>query len=192
MIRIKHAILSFATAALLASPAAFAATYDIDSVHSKVLFNVEHLGFSKMYGLFEDYSGTFDFDATKPNAGALTVKIGTASIKTNNALRDSHLAGPDWFNAKQFPEMTFVGKKFEKLGTKDGVINGELTILGTTRPVTMQVSFNKEGVNPLDKNYYAGFSAHTEIKRSDFGMKTYLGAIGDDVEIIIQVEGRKQ
>jgi len=190
MTRFPRAI-AFTAFALLAG-GAHAATYDIDPVHSKVIFNVEHLGFSKMYGLFETYSGTFDFDATKPNAGALSVKVDTGSIKTNNELRDSHLVGADWFNAKEHPQMIFVGKTFEKLNTEHGKITGDLTLLGTTKPVTLDVHFNKEGVNPIDKDYYAGFSAHGLIKRSDFGMKTYLGAIGDDVEIILQVEAKRR
>jgi polyisoprenoid-binding protein YceI len=175
--------------ALSAEPAK-AATFDIDIVHSHVAFFIDHLGFSRVIGTANDFSGVFEFDAAKPEAGSLTVTVKVASISTNNTQRDGDIQGADWFNATEFPDITFTGKAFTKIDEKSGTIEGDLTIAGVTKAATLNVTFNKEGQNPWDKSHVVGFSARTTIKRSDFGMKAALGMIGDDVDLYIEVEGR--
>ena len=120
----------------------------------------------------------------------MTIK--TDSLQTQFAPRDKDLKGADWFNVTEFPEMTFVGAEFVKRDDHTGTVTGKLTLHGVTKPVTLNVVVNKVGQNPLDKIDSAGFSARGTLKRSDFGMKTYLGAIGDDVDLIIEIEAKKK
>jgi len=191
MPRILAAVSTIVT--LLASATtALAADYTIDLTHSHVLFMVDHLGFAKMVGLFADFGGTFSFDPKNVAASKLAVTIKTDSLQTQLAARDKDLKGADWFNVTEFPEMTFVGTEFVQKDEHTGTITGKLTLHGATKPVTLNVVLNKIGQNPLDKQNSAGFSARGTLKRSDFGIKTFLGPIGDDVDIIIEVEAKQK
>ena len=182
-----------AIAALLASETASeAADYTMDPTHSHVLFTIDHLGFAKMVGLFSDFSGNISFDANNVPTSKLNVTIKTDSLQTQFAARDKDLKGADWFNVTEFPEMTFVGTEFVKKDDHTGTVKGQLTLHGVIKPVTLNVVVNKVGRNPLDKIDSAGFSARGTFKRSDFSMKTYLGAIGDDVDLIIEIEAKKK
>lgn len=171
-----------------ASASARAADYKIDPAHTHVLFFIDHLGFSKMVGLFTDTAGTFSFDPANVGASKVAVTIKTASIQTQFTPRDNDLKGADWFNVVEFPEMTFVGTSFAKKDDKAGAITGNLTLLGVTKPVVLDVTFNKAGIRAADKKQAAGFSARGHLKRSDFGMKTFLPYIGDDVDLLIETE----
>ncbi len=181
------------TAALLAGASTGeAADYTIDPTHSHILFTIDHLGFARMVGLFSEFSGNISFDANNVSASKVNVSIKTESLQTQFAPRDMDLKGADWFNVTEFPEMTFVGTEFVKKDDHTGTLTGNLTLHGLTKPVTLNVVVNKVGQNPLDKIDSAGFSARGTFKRSDFGMKTYLGAIGDDVELTIEIEAKKK
>jgi polyisoprenoid-binding protein YceI len=169
-----------------------AADYAIDPTHSHVLFTIDHLGFARMVGLFSEFSGNISFDPSNVPFSKLNVTIKTDSLQTQFAPRDKDLKGADWFNITEFPEMTFVGTEFLKKDDHTGTVTGKLTLHGVTKPVTLNVVVNKVGQNPLDKIDSAGFSARGTFKRSDFGMKTYLGAIGDDVDLIIEIEAKKK
>ncbi|MBZ9708589.1 YceI family protein [Mesorhizobium sp. ESP7-2] len=173
-----------------AAETAAAGTFEIDPVHSGIAFFIDHLGFSQVIGIAKEFSGSFAFDAARPTESNLEVSVKVAGISTNNVQRDSDIQGADWFNATEFPQITFVGREFKAADAKSGTIKGDLTIAGVTKPVTLDVTFNKEGQNPWDKSHVVGFSARTSIKRSDFGMKAALGMIGDEVSLLIQVEGR--
>lgn len=180
-----------ASAALAFAAPAFAADYTIDPTHTHVLFMVDHLGFSKMIGLFTDTSGTIGFDAANPTASKLSVVVKTASLQTQFAPRDADLKGADWFNAAEFPEMTFAGASYAKTDDKTGKVTGNLTLLGVTKPITLDVTLNKAGTRPTDKAEAVGFSARGSFNRSDFGMKTYIPYIGDKVDVIIETEATK-
>jgi polyisoprenoid-binding protein YceI len=169
-----------------------AANYTIDPTHSHILFMIDHLGFAKIVGLFSDFSGTLSFDSGNVSASKLNVTIKTDSLQTQFAARDKDLKGADWFNVTEFPEMTYVGSEFVKKDERTGTVTGKLTMHGVTKPVTLNVVVNKVAQNPLDKIDSAGFSARGTFKRSDFGMKTFLGAIGDDVDLIIEIEAKRK
>jgi polyisoprenoid-binding protein YceI len=169
-----------------------AADYTIDPTHSHILFMIDHLGFAKIVGLFSDFSGTLSFDANNVSASKLSVTVKTESLQTQFAPRDKDLKGADWFNTTEFPEMTYVGSDFLKKDERTGTVTGKLTLHGVTKPVTLNVVVNKVGQNPLDKINSAGFSARGTLKRSDFGMKTFLGPIGDDVDLIIEIEAKQK
>jgi polyisoprenoid-binding protein YceI len=177
--------------ALAASAPALADDYKIDPSHTHVLFMVDHLGFSKMIGFFTDMNGTISYDPAKPDANKLDVDIKTASLQSQFAPRDKDLKGADWFNVAEFPDMKFVGTKFVKKDDKSGQVIGDLTLLGVTKPVTLEVTLNKMAVRPTDKKQTVGFSARGSINRSDFGMKTFIPYIGDKVDILIETEATK-
>jgi polyisoprenoid-binding protein YceI len=166
--------------------------YAFDKVHTQILFFVDHLGFSKSQGEFHDYDGGFTFDPADWAKSTVEVRIRTASLDMDDAKWDEHLRSKDFFDVERFPEMTFRGLSVEQTGEHTGVVRGELTLLGVTRPVTLDVRFNKAGVHPKSKEYVAGFSAHTTIKRSEFGMTYGLPMVGDDVEVRLEVEGLRQ
>ena len=184
------AIPAFAlSAGLQGNISARAADYTIDPSHTHILFMVNHLGLSNMIGLFTDMAGTFSFDPAHIEASKVKVTIKTASLSTQFGPRDADLKGADWFNVTEFPEMTFTGVSFSKTDDHTGAITGNLTLLGVTKPVTLHVTFNNAGLRASDKKQAAGFSATSKIKRSDFGMKTFIPYIGDEVSLIIETEG---
>jgi polyisoprenoid-binding protein YceI len=172
--------------------AAVAADYTIDLTHSHVLFMIDHLGFAKMVGLFTNFSGKFTLNTENVAASKLAVTIKTDSLQTQFAARDKDLKGADWFNVTEFPEMTFVGTEFAKKDEHTGTITGNLTLRGTTKSVTLDVVLNKIGQNPFDKQNSAGLSARGILKRSDFGMKALLDSIGDEVDLIIEIEAKQK
>jgi polyisoprenoid-binding protein YceI len=181
--------------AVFACPTARAAeTFKIDKDHTNIVFLVDHLGYSKMVGRFTDFEGQFTFDESSLEANKVTVTIKAESVDTNHKARDDHLRSVDFFNAKEFPTMTFVSTRVERTGEKTGKLHGNVTLLGVTKQVVLDVTFNKRAEHPLpryNKVMTAGFSARGSIKRSDFGMKFALGGVGDEIQLIIEVEGAK-
>jgi polyisoprenoid-binding protein YceI len=162
--------------------------YRFDKAHTQILFFVDHLGFSKSQGEFHDYDGTIQFDRENPENSSVNVTIQTDSIDMDDEEWDNHMKNEDFFHVEEYPTMTFESTDIEVTGEKKGKITGDLTILGTTRDVTLDTTFNKAGKHPYSGNHVAGFSATTEIKRSDFGMKYGLPGIGDTVNIRLEVE----
>jgi polyisoprenoid-binding protein YceI len=183
------ATIALSAAALHGASSARAADYVIDPSHTHILFTVNHLGFSNMIGLFTAMAGTFSFDPANIEASKVKVTIKTDSLSTQFGPRDADLKGADWFNVTEFPEMTFSGTNYSKIDEHSGTITGNLTLLGVTKPITLNVTFNRAALRPTDKKQAAGFSANGKIKRSEFGMKTYIPYIGDDVSLIIETEG---
>ncbi|PWC78595.1 YceI family protein [Azospirillum sp. TSH64] len=183
----------FVATATGAVSTAFAApvSYKIDPAHTAVAFIVNHVGFSNVIGRFNTVGGEVSFDKDAVEKSTVTVTIDTTSVDTNHAKRDEHLRSPDFFNAKEFPKMTFKSTKIEKTGDKTGKLHGDLTMLGVTKPVVLDVTFNKDGVSPASKLETAGFSARGTVKRTEFGMKYGAPAIGDDIQLLIEVEAVK-
>ena len=166
--------------------------YEFDKAHTQVLFFVDHLGFSKSQGEFLDFDGSFTFNRADPTTSHVEVTIQTDSIDMDDEKWDAHMKNEDFFDVEKFPTMLFKSTKIEKTGSKTAHIIGDLTILETTKPVTLNVTFNKAGVHTFNQKYVAGFSATATVKRSDFGIKYGLPLIGDDVEIRLEVEGIRQ
>ena len=182
-------------AALLASAPAGAKSpekYIFDPVHTQILFQADHVGFSHPHGRFDKFSGGFTFDPAHPEASSISVTVDTGSVDMASGLWNTAMKGADFLDASKFPAMTFKSTKIEKTGEKTGRVTGDLTLRGVTKPVTLDVVYNRSGTQPYNKNYIAGFSATGRIKRSDFGMTWGLPAIGDDVSLDIQVEGIRQ
>lgn len=183
---------------LVASLNAFAAaqaadTYAIDPVHTQVLFFVNHLGYSNSQGEFLKFDGSYRFHPADWGGASVNVTIDTASLSMNDDAWDKHLKSPDFFNVEKYPQMSFRSTKVEKIGDNTGRIDGELTLLGVTKPVTLDVRFNKAAEFPMNKKFKSGFSATTTIKRSEWGLSYGVPfGIGDDVDIRLEVEGFRQ
>jgi len=181
-----------AVLALLATPA-LADTYQIDTSHTYLGFEISHLGFSTTYGRFTDVSGTIDLDEENPEASSVKVTIVPASIYSGDEKRDEHLRGADFFNVEEFPEMSFKSTSIEQTGEETGKITGDLTMHGVTKPVTLDTSFTKKGDYPMQEGVKAvGFNATASLKRSDFGIDKYVPMVGDEVTIIISLEAQRQ
>jgi polyisoprenoid-binding protein YceI len=187
----KRLTLLAATALLLASTPSVAASeqFEFDKAHTQIIFAVNHLGFSNSHGKFLDFDGGFTLDEDKPEKSSVNVTIKTASIDMDDQKWDDHLKNEDFFNVEKFPDMTFKSTKVELTGDKTAKVTGDLTLLGVTKPVTLDVTLNKTGVHPYSKKYVAGFSATGTLNRSEFGMTYGLPGVGDEVKLIIEVEG---
>lgn len=176
-------------AAFLSSLAlgAQAETYKIDPHHTFPNFTINHLGFSTMHGQFTKTSGTVEMDKSA-GTGKVDITIETNSVYTGYSKRDEHLRSPDFFNAVEFPEITFKSTRVKFSG--DGAkVTGDLTIKGTTKSVVLNVDHIHCGKSPFNpKVSVCGFNATTQIKRSDFGVNYGLPAIGDEVNIDIEAE----
>jgi polyisoprenoid-binding protein YceI len=175
----------------VASLPAFAAAdpYEIDKSHTRILFYVNHLGFSETIGDFTTYDGSFTFDEKKPQDSAVNITLKPASIRTASSELDKHLQNEQFFNTAKFPDITFVSKTVKITGKNTGDITGDLTLLGVTKPVTLKVTFNKADYHPYSKMYVAGFSGSATIKRSQFGMTNLIPAVSDEVRLEVQMEG---
>lgn len=166
--------------------------YSFDKAHTQIFFAVNHLGFSTSRGKFTEFDGGFVFDRADPAKSSVNVTIKTASVDMSDKPWEDHLKNADFFDVEKFPDMTFKSTAIEVTGENTANITGDLTILGVTKPVTLEVVHNKSDKHPFGDKYVSGFSAKASIKRSDFGMNYGLPVIGDDVGIEIQVEGVRE
>ncbi len=184
-----------AVALSISAAAQAAEQFKIDPAHTNIVFIVNHLGYSDMIGQFQEFEGEFTFDQNDHSKGMVSLNIKTASVDTDHQARDDHLRSPDFFNAAEFPEMTFKSTSVSSNGDKKLRVTGDLTMLGLTKPVTLDVDVNDVKPHPLPQYngvLVAGFSARSTIKRSDFGMKFALGGIGDEIRLLLEVEGHKK
>lgn len=187
-------IIAIAAAAMMAfsAPALAADKYAFDAAHTQVIFSANHLGFSFSHGRFGKIDGSFTFDEKTPAQSAIDVTIDANSIDMGTEAWDKHMKSADFLNVEKFPSITFKSTGIEVTGEKAGKVTGDLTLLGVTKPVTLDVTYNGSGVHPYSKNQIAGFSAKGSFKRSDFGMEYGLPNVGDEISLIIQVEGVRQ
>lgn len=181
-------VISCFTLALMATANGKALDYEFDTVHSQIIFKVNHLGYSNSYGKFRAFDGTLSFDANDWSTAKTEVSVNTKSIDLENKKWNDHMRNADFFDVGQFPTMTFKSTKLEKISENTGKLHGDLTILGTTQPITLDLTLNQAGIHPMSEQPHVGFSATGTIKRSEFGMIYGVPAVGDDVHIIIEVE----
>ncbi len=181
-------------AALLAASlplATYAAdSYTVDSAHTYPRFKINHLGFSTMEGRFDKSSGKITLDRAA-KTGSVEITTETASVSTGFAKRDDHLRSPDFFNAAEFPSITFKSTAVKFKGDKPSSVEGNLTMAGVTKPLTLTIDEFNCGTNPMNKKEECGAAASAQIKRSDFGIKYALPAVGDDVKLVFEVEAIK-
>lgn len=177
-------------AALATAPlAATAAEWTIDKSHTQILFSVSHFGFSDTNGIFREFDGTLDFDPTDIAATSVNFTIDAASIDTFWEARDTHVRSADFLNVEAFPQISFVSTSFEQTGETTANVTGDLTILGVTKPITLEAQLNNLGANPFNPAaQVAGFKLTGEIDRTDFGMGYGAPAIGALVPITVDIE----
>ena len=184
----------YLAAAMLAcaTSAQAAETYIIDPAHTYPNFKISHLGFSTMHGRFGDTKGELVIDWEK-NRGSVDIVIDAASVDTGFKKRDDHLRSPDFLNAAEFPEITYVSDDVVIHADKTATVNGELTIMGVSKPVTLAVKSINCGEHPMQKGtFVCGFDAEGKIKRSDFGVTYALPAVGDEMKLEIEVEAKRK
>ena len=175
------------------STAAMANDYVIDTkgAHAFIQFRVQHLGYSWLYGRFNEFSGNFSYDEEQPEKASIEVTINTASVDSNHAERDKHLRSDDFLHVDKYPEAKFVSTGFTQDKDGNGVLKGNLTLLGVTKPVEIDVEFIGAGEDPWG-GYRTGFQGKTSFAMADFGIVKNLGPKSKDVEMILSIEGIKQ
>ena len=185
----KSIITALFLGCLIARSTVAAETYQIDPVQSFVLFKVSHLGAGYVWGRFTGgLTGTISTDPVAPEKSAVALEVKTDTLDTGFAQRDKDIKSPDFLNAKQFPVITFKSSSVQKLSDQLYSVTGDLTFHGVTKPVTVQANITGTGKGPKGE-VRTGVEVHFTVKRSEFGVKYGLPALGDDVEMTVAAEG---
>lgn len=176
-------------------PASLADNYVIDTkgAHAFVQFRVKHLGYSWLYGRFNDFSGDFYYDPKKPEDSKISVVVDMRSLDSNHAERDKHVRSSDYLDVKKYEESRFVSRSYEVTGEKTGKLTGDLTFFGTTKPLVIDVEHIGGGKDPWG-GYRQGFEGRATLTPADFGLDLgkKLGPAAATVELMLTVEGIKQ
>ncbi|WP_249869966.1 YceI family protein [Oceanobacillus saliphilus] len=172
--------------------------WTVDPVHSEVGFSVKHMMISKAKGTFDKFDAVIETNVEDLTDAKVEVTIETASVNTRNEDRDNHLRSADFFDSETYPTMNFAATDIKKKSANEYEVNGDLTIKGTSKPVTLDVTFEGQSKDPMGGNIVAGFSGKTSINRKDFGL-TWNAAVetggvlvGEDVKIHFELELHKQ
>lgn len=171
--------------------AAKSATYQFDPVHTRVIFQVSHAGFSNQPGSFSGIEGSLDFDEQDWSQARLSVRIPIGSLQLGDADWNQRILDRTFFDVGKFPEAQFVSTLVMQTNPGRGTVTGELTLRGITRPVTLAITFNALKRHPLTRRMTAGFSATTTLSRRDFGMDSWSALVGDEVRLMIEVEATR-
>lgn len=161
--------------------------WELDPAHTRIGFEVEHLGYSTTMGRFKNAEGAVHYDIKKPNDTTMRFTVYTDSIDTGWEARDEHLRGEDFFNSEQYPAMTFESTQVNFINPQQAKVTGDFTLLGTTKPLTLNVTLKKIAVNPMTEEPVIGFRATGTIDRTDFGMDAFAKAI--TTKVPIQIDG---
>ena len=161
-------------------------TIDTEGMHAFIQFRIQHLGYSWLYGRFDKFSGNFSYDEAKPEDTKVDVTIDTTSVNSNHAERDKHLSGEDFLDVAKFPEAKFVSTKYS-----GGKLEGNLTLHGVTKPITIDVKEIGAGADPWG-GFRRGFEGSTKFALADFGIEKDLGPASKEVEMILSIEGVKK
>ena len=170
--------------------AAQSGDYKLEPTHARVQWQLTHMGLSAYWGDFALPTGTAHFDAKNAAADVVDISIPAASVSTTNPTLDGEVK--EWFEVAKYPTITFKSTKVVQTGPGAADVTGDLTLHGITKPVTLKVKFRAAGVNMLTKHYTLGFDAVTSIKRSEFGVRNYVPAVSDEVQITIAAPFEKQ
>jgi polyisoprenoid-binding protein YceI len=187
--------LAFAAAPARAAPE----RYVLDPEHTSVGFLVDHVGYAKVLGMFRQVAGSYRFDEATGALTDLRIEIDAASVYTAHDKRDEHLRGRDFLDAKRHPTLVYTASAARRTGERPWVVDGQLELLGQRRPVTLNVTWNKSApypvlLSPLQRAVVMGVSARGSFRRSAFGMNYAVenGWVGDEVELIVEIEARRQ
>ncbi len=164
-----------------------AGEYTLDKGHANVIFKINHIGFSTYYGRFNTLDAKLNLDTKQPEKSTVEVTIDASSIDTNNEKLETELKGEKFFNTAKFPTATFKSTKITHSGDK-GTVEGQLTMLGVSKPVTLNVVFHGGGQSPFSTTQRLGFDATATIKRTEWGLNALEPLVGDDVQLEIEAE----
>jgi polyisoprenoid-binding protein YceI len=185
-------ILAALAAALLLPDAALAGErYQVDPVHSTVIFKTLHFGVGYQYGSFRKLSGALVVDEERPARSSIQLEVEASSVFTANKKRDTHLRSPDFLSAKQFPKITFESTKVVKRGRDAADVTGRLTLRGVTKTVTVRMKKVGAGKDAWG-NYRIGFEGTFTIRRGDYGITKMKGVAGEEIHLIVAVEGMRK
>lgn len=188
--RFKPAVLAVGVTLLGMLPVA-AQTYQIDPVHTSLVFRVKHMNTAYVYGMFRDVKGTIIVNEANPARSSISIEVDANSVYTANEQRDNHLRSPDFFNTRQFPTIRFASTEVRKVNETTGQVRGNLTIRGVTRPITANVVLTGRGKNQQGRDII-GFETTFTIRRSEFGIRYGLPGLGDEVRVILSIEAVRQ
>ncbi len=163
-------------------------TYIMDKTHGYVTFSYWHQGFSKPVLRFDDVDAVLTLDAETPSNSSVDVTINADSINTAVPRFDDHIKNEDMFDVANYPVITFKSTKLTQLTPATGTLTGDLTMKGVTKPITLDVTFNKAGNHFRTKKPMAGFSATGKLMRSDWNMGYAVPNVGDEVNLVIEAE----
>jgi polyisoprenoid-binding protein YceI len=186
----RNVLAALVAGTLATFPALASESYTLDASHTFPSFEVMHLGYSLQRGRFNKTSGKITMDAAG-RKGTAEITIDAASVDTGLAKLEEHLRGEDFFNVAKHPTITFKGDKFTFDGDKVKSVSGNLTMLGITKPVTLNAAYFNCADHPMAKKKACGGDFTTTVRRTDFGMKYAVPAVADDVTLRIQVEAFK-
>ncbi len=187
---LQRALSTLLVSLVFSAVAQAADTYKIDPVHSTALFRIQHAGAGYLYGRINGPEGSINVDESDPTKTSFDVTLQAKNIDTNNPQRDTHLKSPTFFSAEEFPTLTFKSTAVKAAGDNKLEVTGDLTIHGQTKSITVTLDHTGTSSNPQMGNRI-GYEGTFTIKRSDFGMSAMQGGVGDEVRIIISLEGVK-
>jgi polyisoprenoid-binding protein YceI len=162
--------------------------YELDPHHWSIVFDVDHLQYSRFVMRFDRASAQLDWGAGGLENASVVASIDAASLDTNVPVLDQMVKGPQMLDVARYPQIGFVSTRFERTGPKRGTLSGNLTIHGVTQPVTLDVTFNGYAPNPLTKQPTVGFAASGHFSRAKFGLSTWFPAVGDEIDVRIEAE----
>ncbi len=168
-----------------------AGTYKADPNHTQVAWSVDHMGFSTLFGMFGQITGTLALDPAKPNDARLEIEVPMSGLVVTSEKFSQHLRSAEILDAAKFPNATFKSTSIEVLGDK-AKVTGDLTVHGVTKRVKLDAAFHGAGVNPMTKAETVGFSATARVKRSEFGLGYASPVVSDDVEVTIVAAFERQ
>ena len=182
----------FTLGLLTVSTNTHASDYIIDTkdMHAFIQFRVQHLGYSWLYGRFNRFKGTFSYDESAPEKASLEVTIDTNSVDSNHAVRDKHLRGRDFLDVAKFPHAKFISTRYIPKPKGNGILQGQLTLHGITKPISITVESIGAGNDPWG-GYRRGFEGKTTFTMADFGLTKNLGFKSKEVELTLSIEGSK-
>ncbi|MEE9494732.1 MAG: YceI family protein [Gammaproteobacteria bacterium] len=180
-------------AALVVSGSSIAEDYIVDKegAHASIQFKISHLGYSWLWGRFNDFEGSFSYDEKNKSASKIVVAVKTKSIDSNHAERDKHLRGDEFLDVRKFPEATFVSTEYVEGSDGKAKLKGNLTLHGVTKEITLDIAEIGAGKDPWG-GFRRGFEGNTRIVLKDFGLTKNLGPASAELELIISLEGIKQ
>lgn len=184
---VKALLISSALAVTTMASAALPTQWQLDDSHTRVGFSVEHLGFSTVMGHFSDVDGTVQFDLKNPNQTQFNFVVDTDSIDTGWEARDEHLKTKEFFNVEKYPTMSFKSTQVNFVNPQQAKVTGDFTLLGQTKPLTLNLTLKKIDDSPLTKEPVVGFRATGNIDRTAYGMDAYSQGITTNVPI--QIDG---